>query len=175
MRTQTALPITRRLEEDLERLSPGKHDRLLVAIALFKFVKVVLLVAVGLGALEWLHPGVTDRVSDAVDVLITKTDRVWLQDWLSHTVDRMAGLSARRVHVLAIVAFAYATLFLVEGTGLWLERRWAEYLTAIATSSLIPFEIYEITRRLSAPRIAALVLNLLMVAYLIYRLRHPRR
>ena len=58
----------------------------------------------------------------------------------------------------------------MEGVGLWLGRRWAEYLTVIATGSLIPFEIYEMVRKLSPPRLIALILNVAVVIYLIYRI-----
>ena len=75
--------------------------------------------------------------------------------------------------MLGVVALLYATLFAIEGVGLWRERRWAEYLTVIATASFIPFEIVQLARQVSLARSAALGLNLLVVAYLIYRLRHP--
>ena len=65
----------------------------------------------------------------------------------------------------------YAALFLAEGTGLWLEKRWGEWLTVIITSSLVPVEIYEIYRHPSAVKVAVLVINLGIVGYLIYRIR----
>jgi uncharacterized membrane protein (DUF2068 family) len=67
----------------------------------------------------------------------------------------------------------YATLFMIEGIGLWHEARWAEYLTIIATSSLLPLEIYELVQKLTLPRAAALVINLVAIAYLAWRIRHP--
>ena len=44
------------------------------------------------------------------------------------------------------LTFAYSALFLVEGTGLFFEKRWAEYLTIVATVSFIPVEIYELLK-----------------------------
>ena len=67
------------------------------------------------------------------------------------------------------------SLFTVEGVGLWKGKRWAEYLTVIATSALIPFEVYELARRLTMVRVSALVVNVAAVIYLVYRLRHPRQ
>src|SRR5262249_23481163 len=64
-----------------------------------------------------------------------------------------------------------AILELVEGIGLWHERRWAEYLTVIATAGLLPFEILELTHRVTVIRIGALVVNLLIVVWLVYRKR----
>ena len=86
----------------------------------------------------------------------------------------------RRVIVVAVAglglaAFAYAGLFGVEGVGLWLGKRWAEFLTVIATGSFIPFETYEMVRKFNAVRITALVLNVAVVIYLIYRIRANHR
>ena len=55
--------------------------------------------------------------------------------------------------------------------GLWLNKRWAEYLTFIATSLLIPYEIYELYLRVSVLKVVAFVLNVLVVAYLLYAKR----
>jgi uncharacterized membrane protein (DUF2068 family) len=68
----------------------------------------------------------------------------------------------------------YAGLFLTEGIGLWLEKRWAEWLTVIITSSLVPIEIYEIYRHPTAIKIAVLLINIAIVAYLLYRIRDKR-
>ena len=73
--------------------------------------------------------------------------------------------------MVGIVAFLYAGLFAVEGVGLWRSKRWAEYLTIIATASLVPFEVYELIRHVSWPRVATLGINLLVVGYLIWRVR----
>jgi uncharacterized membrane protein (DUF2068 family) len=59
----------------------------------------------------------------------------------------------------------------VEGVGLWFNKRWAEYLTFIATSLLIPYEIYELYLRISVFKSVALVLNVLVVGYLLYAKR----
>ena len=75
------------------------------------------------------------------------------------------------LEALGVGAFLYTVLFTVEGIGLWRGKRWAEYLTAIATASFVPLEIYELTHRVSPRRLSALLLNLAIVAYLIYRLR----
>jgi uncharacterized membrane protein (DUF2068 family) len=67
----------------------------------------------------------------------------------------------------------YATLFMIEGIGLWHEAPWGEYLTVVATSLLIPIEVYEIAQKLSVPRVGALIVNIAAVAYLVWRIRHP--
>jgi uncharacterized membrane protein (DUF2068 family) len=77
---------------------------------------------------------------------------------------------------LSVGTFVYAGIFLVEGVGLALRKRWAEYFTIITTSSLLPIEIYELARKASVGRSFALALNLAVVAYLIYELRrYPKQ
>jgi uncharacterized membrane protein (DUF2068 family) len=65
----------------------------------------------------------------------------------------------------------YAGLFLVEGTGLWLQRRWGEWATVVITGLLIPLEVYEIFRHPNVLKIVVLVVNVAVVGYLIYRIR----
>ena len=75
------------------------------------------------------------------------------------------------LYVLAAIFLAYAALEGVEAVGLWFNRRWAEYLTFVATSILIPYEIYELYLRLSVVKVVAFVLNVLVAAYLLYAKR----
>lgn len=82
---------------------------------------------------------------------------------LQHTLT----LSTRTVTVLAIAAIGYALLELAEGVGLWLARRWGEYLAMVATSLGLPLEIYDLTRRVSATALVLLTLNLVLVLYLV--------
>jgi uncharacterized membrane protein (DUF2068 family) len=84
---------------------------------------------------------------------------------------RPANLSPAQIKKLGIGSFIYAGLFLTEGLGLWFLKRWAEWLTVIITSSLIPFEIFEIHRHPSIAKVLLLVINIVVVAYLIYRIR----
>jgi uncharacterized membrane protein (DUF2068 family) len=55
----------------------------------------------------------------------------------------------------------------VEGGGLFLRKRWAEWLTVVATTLLIPLELYELVRRPSALKGAGLIVNILIVLYLV--------
>ena len=82
---------------------------------------------------------------------------------LQHTLT----LSTRTVTVLAIAAVAYALLELAEGVGLWLARRWGEYLAMVATSLGLPLEIYDLTMKVSATARVLLALNLVLVVSLV--------
>jgi uncharacterized membrane protein (DUF2068 family) len=82
-------------------------------------------------------------------------------------VEHALTLSAGTAMLLAIAVTGYAAIEVVEGTGLWLARRWGEYFAMIATSLGLPLEIYDLTRKLSALALVLLALNLALVLYLI--------
>jgi uncharacterized membrane protein (DUF2068 family) len=75
--------------------------------------------------------------------------------------------SPAHLRILGFVLLAFAALEASEMVGLWLNKRWAEYLTFIATTALVPFEVYELTNSISAFKIIALVINLAVVIYLL--------
>ncbi|MFD7917841.1 DUF2127 domain-containing protein [Streptomyces sp. NPDC059740] len=73
-------------------------------------------------------------------------------------------------HMLLIVAGAlllYALIEIVEGVGLWYAKRWAEYLTVVATAAFLPLEVYELTEKVSWLKIATLAVNILAVLYIL--------
>ena len=72
--------------------------------------------------------------------------------------------------MLGVGTFFYAGLEGLEGIGLLLRRRWAEYLTVVATGLLLPLEFYEIARKPTGLRVAVLLANLAVLAYLIVKL-----
>ncbi|MDT4987824.1 MAG: hypothetical protein QOI74_1918 [Micromonosporaceae bacterium] len=68
---------------------------------------------------------------------------------------------------LGVGLLSYGILQLVEAIGLWLLRRWGEYLAVVATSLGIPIEIFELTEKITVIRIGALAINLAAVAYIL--------
>jgi uncharacterized membrane protein (DUF2068 family) len=139
----------------------------LLAIAIFKLFKGVLLLLVGIGALRLLHRDVGEVVFHWVDVLGVDPDNRLIHRLLS----RVLTVSPKQLKEASVGTFVYAGLLLTEGTGLWLRKRWAEYFTIITTAGLIPLEVYEIHRHLTAIKIVVLVINAAIVIYLIARVR----
>ena len=88
-----------------------------------------------------------------------------------HDLDRLFTLSKGTLIEAGIALLCYAALELAEAVGLWHGRRWAEYLTFIATVVLLPFEIYELTDRVSALKVIGFVINLAVALYLIWAKR----
>jgi uncharacterized membrane protein (DUF2068 family) len=94
---------------------------------------------------------------------------------LHRIVAYLHHLHASELRVVGLFALGYGALELVEGTGLWLDQLWAEYLTVFATSLLLPFELYELVRRPSLWKAGGIVVNLAIVVYLAYLLRRRVR
>ena len=139
-------------------------------IALVKLIKALLLIAVGVAALKLIHSDVATFLEDAIS-------RLGLDPGgrhVGHLILEAATLTPNRIKDLGVGSFIYAALFLTEGLGLWFVKRWAEWLTVIITGSLIPVEIYEIFRHPTPSRFLLLAINLLVVGFLIYRIRGER-
>jgi uncharacterized membrane protein (DUF2068 family) len=93
------------------------------------------------------------------------------QGFLVRELQHLLDLRSGTIDILMFTALAYFVVELIEAIGLWHERRWAEYLTVIATAGLLPFEILELTRKLTVLRVGALVVNLAIVLWLVWRKR----
>lgn len=77
------------------------------------------------------------------------------------------SLSSTHVYELAALAAAYAVLEAIEAFGLWRSRRWAEYLTFVATTLFLPLEVYELTGSVTVLRVVVMAINLAVVLYLL--------
>ncbi len=139
----------------------------LLAIAIFKLFKGALLVVFGIGALKLLHRDVGEVVSHWVDILRVDPDNRFVHRLLS----RALSVTPKQLEEASAGTFVYAGLLLTEGTGLLLRKRWAEYFTIISTAGLIPLEVYEISRHLTATKIVVLLVNVAIVIYLVVRVR----
>ena len=143
------------------------HGTGLLWIAAFKLLKGVALMAVAIGALNLLHKDVAAIAERLIDYLRVDPDKHYVQELL----DKIGLLNDRKLKVFSAWTFFYSGLLLTEGIGLALRRRWAEYLTIVTTASLLPLEVYEIAKRVSAPRIVLLVVNIVVVIYLVFDVR----
>lgn len=150
-------------------LPPRKIDGLRV-IAIFKFLKAALLIVTSYGVHKLLDPRLVERIREWS---VTLTDRVD-QRLLLRALSWVEGLGADKLHLVIAITMAYTAVVLVEGTGLWLRRRWAEWVTVVATTSLIPFELWELITRPAGRKwtvAVTLLVNVLIAAYLGYILR----
>ena len=149
----------------------GRRPPMLAVIAAFRVLKALVLVAVAVGALRLLDRETASRAREWLAAL----PLVARHPAVERAASKVTGATPAHLEIAASVGLAYAVLFAVEGVGLWLQRVWAEYLTIVATTSFIPFEVYELTRRFTPIRLGALVVNVAIVGYLVARRWQARR
>ncbi len=89
------------------------------------------------------------------------------QHGLLHEIDRLLNLRAGTLNLVGVGLASYALLQATEAVGLWMTKRWAEYLTFIATGVFVPLEVWELTVSQTPLKIAALLLNLAILGYLL--------
>ncbi|BCY11683.1 DUF2127 domain-containing protein [Actinoplanes sp. L3-i22] len=141
-------------------------------LAVERFVKGVFVLAAGYGVIQFR--GRRDAIERAFheDVPLLKpfTDKIgWNLEnsAVVETIRRVVEAQASTLLWAGIALLVYGALQLTEGAGLWLLKRWGEYFALIATSLGLPIEIYELTERLTWFRVAALVINVAAVLYLL--------
>jgi len=142
-------------------------DRWIFLIAVFKLSKGILLVAAAIGVLGLLHKDVGEVVEHWIDVLRVDPDNRFIHSVLT----KVWSVNDRTLREISAGTFCYAALFITEGTGLLLHKRWAKYLTIIVTGSFLPLEIYELLRHPGAVKAIVILLNAAIVAYLVVRVR----
>ena len=140
-------------------------------IALEKAVKGTLLIIVALKLLTLFDRDVHAWAED----LVTRHGFDIANRYIAAGLERLVGLGNKQLVELSIVAVIYAALLFTEGIGLWLQKRWAEYMTAYLTALFIPFELYEIYQRFTWVRVAILALNVFVVWYLSTRLKDEKK
>lgn len=149
------------------QLTKPSHTKVLRLIAFFKMLKAATLIATGIGAFKLIHADVGRILEHWVGMInLDPGGRL-----VNQAVERITDLSPQKIRELGIVSFIYAGLFLTEGIGLWLLKRWAEWFTVIITGSLVPIEIYELIHRPTAIKALVLIINVAVVVYLIHHIR----
>ena len=141
-----------------------------MAIAVFKFIEAAGLLALGFGVRHVLHADWEQELAHWIDLLRMDPHNRYLM-WL---MEKLANVNEHRLKELSVGTFFYAGLRLLEGTGLALRQRWAEYLTIVTTGALVPVEVYEIALHATWEKMVVLVVNLVVVGYLVWELRRSR-
>ena len=132
-------------------------------VALFEASKGVLVLLAGLGVLSW-HRGLGRLVEILVGHLHLNPARRH-----PHIFDVVAADASTHLLLLAAGAGAYVVGRFVEAFGLWYGRRWAVWLAAATAAIYLPFEVVELARRPGLVPVAAFLVNLAVVAYLLRR------
>jgi uncharacterized membrane protein (DUF2068 family) len=143
------------------------HSRGLMLIAAFKLFKGFVLLAVAIGALRLLHQDVAAIVDHWINAFKVDPHNRYIL-WL---LAKLPLVNDRKLTELSVGTFIYSAVFLTEGTGLALSKRWAEYFTIITTSSFLPLEVYELIHHATIAKGVALAINIVVVIYLVRELR----
>jgi uncharacterized membrane protein (DUF2068 family) len=137
----------------------------------FKILSSLALFGAGIGVFRLMRSDVAETLEDLA--------QTWRLDPNSRYIDSViswaSNIDRKQLKAIGFGTFFYALLHAVEGVGLVLERRWAGYLTVIATGSLIPFEIWEVYKKVSPIRLSVLSINVAILVYLIWKLIQEHR
>jgi uncharacterized membrane protein (DUF2068 family) len=144
-----------------------RKDRpgMIVAIGVFRLVKATLLFGAG-AALLVTSPV---RIANAFQKILTGLGTMPGYQTAQTLADKFDQLDDGSIKQFALAMIGYGAVFLVEGVGLVLRKRWAEWLTVVVTTSFIPIEIYELVKHPGAGKVGALLINIAIVAYLVAR------
>jgi uncharacterized membrane protein (DUF2068 family) len=147
-----------------------RSDIVIRLIALLKLAKALGLVAIGIGALSIRHDHAGNWFSEWIAALSVDPHGKYVDRLLA----KVSSLDAHQLRELGIGSLIYASVFVIEGIGLMARRMWAEVMTVIVTMSFIPLEIYELVEHASWAKAVVIVVNVLVVAYLLRRLRREK-
>jgi len=151
------------------------HDRWIIAIGVFKLLQASAFVLLGIGAIRLLHKDLMVVAEHFILAMRFNPEG----HFVNLVMEKVAMINPRDLRRISAAIFAIAALDALEGMGLVLEQVWAEFVTLILTASFLPWEIYEMLRRMTWIRVGLTVINLAVVVYLIYyvqaRMRERRR
>src|SRR5256712_9094155 len=155
-------------------LQEPQRVRYLKIIALFKIAKGALLIGLGFSLIvlnsrtNWMD-GISDWVDDELLVVRSKT--------LHYLLNQLQyALAGGHLRATGLVALFYSAVLFTEGTGVYLQKRWGEFLMIFATGALIPFEIHHLWVRPSLGALVIMAVNCFIVWFLYRVLRresHP--
>lgn len=134
------------------------------AVALLEAAKGALVLVAGFALLALFHAGAQHVAEELVRHLhlnpASGTPRVFIQ--------LVGNVLDTRLWILALLAGVYSSMRFIEAYGLWRTRRWAEWFGVASGAVYVPFEVYELVRSVSSIKLAALGINIVVVAYLLY-------
>ncbi|WP_066912493.1 DUF2127 domain-containing protein [Millisia brevis] len=149
---------------------------ILRVLAVERLLRGVILIALAAGI--WWFQGqrahLQSTVESYVPLLQPIADRlgVTIGDLpMMHRIESVLNAGTSTILGIGLFVLALGALELVEAIGLWSGKRWGEYVAVVATSIFIPFEVYELIDRITFLRVAALVVNVFLVVYLVWTKR----
>jgi len=158
-------------------LQDRRRVRYLKVIALFKIFKGGLLLLLGFSLLFLnSRPVWLDSISDWADDQLLLHHSKYVTFLLNKLQEVLSGNVLRATAALALF---YCAVLLTEGIGVYMQKRWAEFLMIFATAALIPLEIKHTWHQLHFHRpviasLALLLANCFIVWFLYLVLRRDK-
>ena len=132
---------------------------------------IVFIVGLVVWRLQISQETLVDHLNSALPLLKRFADQIGCNmndSGIINFLSSVLSTSPHTLYLITIALLAYGLLQIVEGTGLWYQKRWAEYLAVVATSAFIPLEIFELTHKITFLRAGALVVNIAAVIWLLW-------
>lgn len=148
------------------------HDRWLVLIGGLKILQGLFFLLVAVGTTQLIH---RDLVGFLNHWVVTGLRLDPDSHAVNYILTKAALISPHDLRLLSVGIFVYASLDLLEGIGLALEKVWAEYLTLIFTAAFLPWELFELIRHFNLFRVGIITGNLLILFYLLWLVQAKAR
>ena len=153
---------------DIRAVMMNTHSRTGVRIvAVFEAAKAALVLLAGMGLLSLVHKDVQAVAEGIVEHLHMNPAHQYPHIF----IEAAAKLTDANLWKLAWLALGYAVVRLVEGYGLWYNRRWAEWFALVSGGMYIPIEIYEVVHHATWIKVCVMVVNAGIVAFMAFELR----
>lgn len=150
------------------------RDRFIIRLlGLERGIRGLIVFAVGLAVwkLQISQETLVDHLNAALPLLKPFADQIgWNMNdsGIINFLSTVLSTSPHTLYLITIALLLYGLLQIIEGAGLWYQKRWAEYLAVVATSAFIPLEIFELTHKITFLRVGALVVNITAVLWLLW-------
>lgn len=145
-------------------------------LAIERFIRAIVLFAVTYGI--WKFDGSRDSVQRSVNKylpVLHDLSRRMNVDLVDAAPMRLINRALHTGHhtlvLVTLAVLGYGLVELAEGIGLWVMKRWGEYVAVVGTSVFLPLEVYELTEKFSVLKIITLLINLALVVWLVWSKR----
>jgi uncharacterized membrane protein (DUF2068 family) len=150
--------------------TPRERTWTIHLIAAEKVIKATVVIVISVKVLTLMGRDVHEWAAD----LVTRHGIDVANRYVHSMLEKLVRLDDNGLIRFSTIGFAYAALLYVEGIGLWIQKRWAEYLTVIGSALLIPLDVYELFAKFTWVRLLIFAVNLFIVWYLATRLRDEK-
>ncbi len=165
--------------DDAPTPTRGKALRQLIILRLLatlRFLEGLLEIGVGvtLISLQSRVPNLIESLREELPLLVPAAERIgWdiEKSWIARTLDNFADLDSGSYALIGLGITLLGVSKWAEAIGLWLARRWGEYLAVVATGLFIPIEVRELIESVSAFKVTLFIINLAAVVWLVWAKR----